>query len=331
VSMPKNYKHLTMSEREHIAKMHWESKGIGEIAGALGRDKGTISRELKRNSSLEYKCYTPCRAQHRSDERRKAASKLPRLKNKVIRQYVEEKLVLGWSPELIAGRLSMDQPDLSISHEAIYQYIYHPRTSGHEELIACLRRAHRKRKHKGIGRKQRKTKIPNRVSIEARPPSVESRRYYGHWEGDSLISRKSLAALNSLTERKSRLLLLTKLKRKGAEDTKNAVIGRLYALPAQMRRTLTLDNGTENAQHEEITAEIGTKCYFAHPYTSWERGTNEHINGLIRWYLPKGTDFSKISNEQIAHIESLINNRPRKCLGFKTPLEVASSCVALRD
>jgi IS30 family transposase len=125
--------------------------------------------------------------------------------------------------------------------------------------------------------------------------------------------------------------LLTKLKRKGAEETKDAIIRRLYALPASMRRTLTFDNRTENAQHEEITSEIGLKCYFAHRYASWQRGTNEHINGLVRWYLPKGTDFSKISEEQIAQIESLINNRSRKCLGFKTPLEVASSCVALRD
>jgi IS30 family transposase len=167
--------------------------------------------------------------------------------------------------------------------------------------------------------------------MEAIPPSVECRRYYGHWEGDSLMSRKSLAALNSLTERKTRLLLLTKLKRKGTEETKNAIISRLYALSAQMRRTLTLNNGTENAQHKEITVEIGMKCYFTHSYASWERGTNEQINGIIRWYLPKGSDFSKISNELIAHIESLINNRPRKCLGFKAPLEVASSCVALRD
>jgi IS30 family transposase len=329
--MEKQYKHLTMTERELIAKMHWEGKGINETARAIDRDKGTISRELNRNSSSEYQCYTPCRAQHRSDERRKVASRRPRIKHEGIRQYVREKLPLGWSPEQIAGRLPLDCPECSISHEAIYQYIYHPKTSGHEELIACLRRAHRKRKQKGIGRKQRKTKIPNRVSIEARPPSVESRRYPGNWEGDSLVSRKSLSALNSLTERKSRLLLLTKLKRKGAEYTKNAIIGRLYALPAKMRRTLTLDNGTENAQHEQITAEIGTKCYFAHPYASWERGTNEHINGLVRWYLPKGTDFSKISDEHIAQIESLINNRPRKCLGFKTPLEVASSCVALQD
>lgn len=313
-----------------MAKMHWEGKGIVEIAKALGRNKGTISRELRRNSSAQYNCYTPCRAQKRSEQRRQTASRRPRLKNEVIRQYVKNKLALGWSPEQIAGRLSMDYPEYTVSHEAIYQYIYHPKTIGREELIACLRRAHRKRKQKSIGRRQRKTKIPNRISIEERPLSVESRYYYGHWEGDSLVSRKSLFALNSLTERKSRLLLLTRLKRKGAEETKNAVIDRLQALPATMRRTLTLDNGTENAKHEGITDQIGIRCYFAHPYASWERGTNENTNGLVRWYLPKGTDFSKISNRQIAHIESLINNRPRKCLGFKTPLEVASSCVALR-
>lgn len=313
-----------------MAKMHWEGKGIVEIAKALGRNKGTISRELRRNSSAQYNCYTPCRAQKRSEQRRQTASRRPRLKNEVIRQYVKDKLVLGWSPEQIAGRLSMDYPEYTVSHEAIYQYIYNPKTIGREELIACLRRAHRKRKQKSIGRRQRKTKIPNRISIEERPLSVESRHYYGHWEGDSLVSRKSLFALNSLTERKSRLLLLTRLKRKGAEETKNAVIDRLQSLPATMRRTLTLDNGTENAKHEGITDQIGIQCYFAHPYASWERGTNENTNGLVRWYLPKGTDFSKISNKQIALIESLINNRPGKCQGFKTPLEVASSCVALR-
>jgi IS30 family transposase len=164
----------------------------------------------------------------------------------------------------------------SISYEAIYQYIYHPKTADLEELIVSLRRCHRKRMHKSTGRKVRKPKIPNRVPIDVRPKSVETRRYYGHWEGDSLISRKSPIALNSLTE-------------------------------------------------------IGLKCYFAHPYASWQQGTNKHINGLVRWYLPKGTDFSRISEEQIAQIESLINNRPRKCPGLKTPVEVASSCVALRD
>jgi IS30 family transposase len=176
----------------------------------------------------------------------------------------------------------------------------------------------------------RKTKIPNRIPIDARPKSVESRRHYGHWEGDSLVSRKSKAALNSLVERKSRLVLITKLQRKSAAETNRAVIDRLKKLSAKGRQTLTLDNGTENAKHETITARLGIKCYFAHPYASWERGTNENINGLIRWYLPKGTDFSKIAPELIARIEYLLNSRPRKCLGYKTPVEVAASSVALR-
>jgi IS30 family transposase len=191
-------------------------------------------------------------------------------------------------------------------------------------------RGHRKRKSKGIGRKERKTKIPNRIPIEERPVSVESRSRFGHWEGDSLVSRKSLAALNSLVERKSRLLFLSRLERKSAELTKDAVLQRLQGLPEKARRTLTLDNGTENAQHEAITDAIGMQCYFARPYASWQRGTNESVNGLVRRYFPKGTDFSKITDVQVAKVESLINNRPRKCLGYKTPLEVASAFVALR-
>jgi len=142
--------------------------------------------------------------------------------------------MIGWSPEIIAGRIQKDHPGLSISHEAVYQYIYHPQTPNRHELINCLRRAHRKRKHKGIGRKERKTKIPNRIAIDARPKSGETRRQFGHWEGDSLVSRKSVAALNSLTESKSRLVLLTKLGRKGARETKDAIITRLRHLLHQM-------------------------------------------------------------------------------------------------
>lgn len=320
-----------MEERELMAQLYWEGMGVRDIAKVLGRDKGTVSRELERNASPKYECYTPCQAQKRATGRRAASSQgRYRLKDKRIRAYVEEKLAVGWSPELIAGRLKLDHPRKSISHEAIYQYIYHQATEGREVLIACLRRAHKKRKAKGLGRKEKKTKIPNRVSIEQRPVSADSRRLFGHWEGDSLVSRKSLPALRSLAERKSRYLLLTKVARKGAEETAQAAIDRLGALPKGFRRSITFDNGTEHARHERITKEIGIKCFFAHPYASWERGTNEHINGLIRWYLPKGTDFSKITDEEIAWIEWQINNRPRKCLGFKTPLEVAASSVALR-
>ena len=238
--------------------------------------------------------------------------------------------LLGGRLNRYRGRLPLEHRGLSISTEAIYQYIYDAKSEDREELIACLRRSHKKRQQRAVGRKQKKTKIPNRVSIEDRPQSVEGRRTYGHWEGDSMISRKSTFALNSLTERKSRLILITRMKRKGAKETLDAVTNRLGVLPQKFRRTLTLDNGTENTKHEIITEGIGVKCYFAHPYASWERGTNENANGLVRWYFPKGTDFAKITDEQIALVESLLNNRPRKCLGFKTPIEAAASSVALR-
>ncbi len=327
----REYVHLTLAERDIITTLLSEGKSLSDIAKALGRSKGTISRELKRNSSPEYRLYLSHRAHGRAELRKQQANSHGRLKNERIVSHVTAMLKEGWSPELIAGRLRVDQPGLSISHEAIYQYIYHPDTGNRQELIECLRRAHHKRRCKGIGRRERKTKIPNRVSIDQRPQSVESRIQFGHWEGDSLVSRKSRPALNSLVERKSRYLMLTKLNAKTAEVTYRAVTKRLRGLPARAKRTMTFDNGTENTMHKEITSAIGIKCFFAHPYSSWERGTNEHVNGLIRWYLPKGTDFSKITDEQIANIEFLINNRPRKCLGFRTPIEVAfSHGVALR-
>jgi IS30 family transposase len=329
--MSKPYKQLSQEEREHIAQLLSEGNSLGDIAKALGRNKSTISRELARNSAPERQRYTPCRAHARACERKVTANKHERLKSNFIRQYVRDGLEEGWSPQQISGRIRIDYPGCSVNHEAIYQYIYHPQNPHRLEMINLLRRAHRKRRNKSIGRKVRKTKIPGRIPIDARPKSVENRNRYGHWEGDSLISRKSKVALNTLAERKSRLVLITKLPRKGAAETNKAIISRLKKLPAQGRQTLTLDNGTENAKHKQLSAKLGIKCYFAHPYSSWERGTNENLNGLIRWYLPKGTDFSKITSEQIARIEYLLNSRPRKCLGYKTPLEVAASSVALRD
>jgi IS30 family transposase len=323
--MPKRYKHLSQEERELIANLLSEGSSLGDIAKTVGRDKSSISRELKRNSPPERRRYVPCRAHARACERKTEANKHERLKNDLVRQYVKDGLVKGWSPEQISGRIQIDHPGQAIHHEAIYQYIYHPQNPNRLEMIQLLRRAHKKRRNKSIGRKVRKTTIPNRNPIDARPKSVESRRHYGHWEGDSLISRKSKVALNTLVERKTRLVLITKLPRKSAAETNRAVIGRLQKLPAKGRQTLTLDNGTENAKHEALSAKLGIRCYFARPYASWERGTNENTNGLIRWYLPKGTDFRTITSEQIARIEYLLNSRPRKCLGYKTPAEVAAS------
>jgi len=328
--MGKGYRHISLEERDRIAEMKSLGQTVTEMAMALGRSKSTLSREFRRNATPAYKVCLSHRAHERAVTRKQEAGSRPRLKNDQVVSYVRNKLKQGLSPELIAGRKELEQSGLSISHEAIYQYIYHPKTEGRAELIGLLVRGHRKRKSKGIGRKERQTKIPNRIPIEDRPLSVENRSRFGHWEGDSLVSRKSLAALNSLVERKSRLLLLTRLQRKTAELTTDAVILRLQELPEKVRRTLTLDNGTENAQHEAITEAIGIQCYFARPYASWQRGTNESVNGLVRRYFPKGTDFGKITDEQVAQVESLINNRPRKCLAYKTPLEVASAFVALR-
>lgn len=315
-----------------IAVLKKEGKSLSEIARALGRNKGTISREVKRNGSPDFGFYNMPWVHQKAVRRKKRACKRLRMKNERVMRYVRAKLKEGWSPEQISGRIGIDQPGLSISHEAIYQYIYSFSRSSRKELAAYLRRSHSRRKKKAAGRKPRRTKILNRVPIDERPVAVEARQEFGHWECDSLqTGKKGGVILNSLVERKSLLLMLTRVHSKSADDTSGTIISRLQVLPEEARRTLTMDNGTENAGHEDITAAIGTRCYFTHPYASWQRGICENINGLVRWYFPKGTDFSKIPDEQIVLVESLINNRPRKRLGYKTPIEVASSCVALRD
>ena len=329
--MGKNYKHLSRDERVAIDIMLKDGKNLSEIARALGRNKGTISREIKRNSSPKHNHYQMPWVHIKAERRSYRTHKRPRLRNEQIEVYVRSKLKEGWSPEQISGRIGIDCPGLSISHEAIYQYVYSFGRKRCKEFTVHLRCKHPRRWKKRMGRRCRKPKIINRISIEERPPSVETRHQFGHWEGDTIVSMKSTGTLCCLVERKSRLLLLTKLHKRTSDNVSKAIIGRLCSFPQHARRTLTLDNGSENAGHENITESINVKCFFAHPYASWERGTNENTNGLIRWYLPKGTDFSKIPAEQIALIESLINNRPRKCLGYKTPIEVASSCVALRD
>ena len=326
--MAKGYKQLSLKERDRITEMKSEGMSLRAIAKDLGRSPSTLSRELRRNGTPSYRVYLSHRAHERAVKRKKESGQRRRLKDEQTVTYVREKLAEDWSPELIAGKIGQDIRGASISYEAIYQYIYHPNTEGREELIGQLVRGHRKRKNKGIGRKERKTKIPNRIPIEERPISADNRSRYGHWEGDSLVSRKSLAVLNSLVERKSRLLLLTRLERKTAELTKDVVLQRLQCFSEKARRTLTLDNGSENAQHEAITKAIGMQCYFARPYASWQRGSNEQVNGMVRRYFPKGTDFSKITDEQVAWVESRINNRPRKCLGYKTPAEVAAVALA---
>ena len=228
---------MSLEERDRITEMKSGGLSLRAMAHELERSPSTLSRELKRNATSAYRIYLSHRAHERAVRRKQEASQRPRLKNCEVVSYVRARLAEDWSPELIAGRIGQDLPSLSISHEAIYQYIYQPKTEGRAELIGHLVRGHCRRKKKSIGRKERKTKIPNRTPIEERPISVDNRSRYGHWEGDSLVSRKSLAALNSLVERKSRLLLLTKLDRKSSEQT-SCIRNSGDIIPNSIRRCL---------------------------------------------------------------------------------------------
>lgn len=302
----------------------------------LGRDPSTICRELRRNIRGERRRYAPRvaheRAQRRIQERgRRERLKDPRIRTYVIRTLKEE----DYSPEQIAGTLPHEHPGYSISPEAIYQFVYAQyRRNGYgrcvgEDLRGYLKRRHRIRKPKYTSFKKESGPIQNRVFIDDRPREVDERRILGHWEGDSMVSRKSLVALNTLVERVSGLVLITKINNTTAQETTRVVTQRFAPLPEKSRKTMTLDNGHENAGHETIARETGTKIFFAHPYHSWERGTNENTNGLIRWYLPKGTDFATVSDARVTDIEHRLNTRPRKRLGWKTPLQVFQQGVAL--
>lgn len=328
--MTKQYTQLTINEREQLNFMLWDRLSIRQIAKELNRSPSTISREIKRNTPAIRRRYTPHLAQEKYQLRKVTARQRPRLKDPQVVNYVTMKLKEDWSPEQIAGKWNKNHKKLTISHEAIYQYIYTNSNPGDEnDLRPYLRRKHKRRKRKYILFKQEKTTIPNRIPIDLRPSEVDKRKTIGHWEGDSIVSRKSTAGLSTLTERKSLLVKITKLNRKTKEETTNAVIKRLGGYPEGLRQTLTLDNGTENAGHEKITDIIKIKCYFAHPYHSWERGTNENLNGLIRQYFPKGTDFAKVTEEEVKYVEDMLNNRPRKKLDYLTPNEVFNRAVAL--
>lgn len=329
-----NFKHFTIEEREKIQELLWQKSSIRTIAGVLSRSPSSVGREIKKNIPLHYR-YTPRLANERALKKRKSRGRKLRLKSYFIRRYVIDHLKMGYSPEQIAGRLSLEYPKYKISHEAIYQYIYHyARREGHQgemktgyhDLRIYLKRRHKRREKKGMRKYQRLLKH-NGFSIDERPKEIKKRKTIGHWEGDSVVSKKSKVGLNTLVERKTGLVLISKIQNSTSNVTANTVINRLKHFPC---KTLTTDNGKENFAYEKIQKELQISCYFAHPYCSGERGTNENTNGLIRYYLPKGTDFATISNEMISRIEYILNTRPRKRLGWKTPLEVFNESVALQ-
>lgn len=316
--MPKTYRHLSKEERDVLAVLRGEGRSLREIARRLKRDPGTLSRELKRNAPpVHTGYYLPHKAHERATRRNQETHRRDRLKEPRIRRYVRDRLRAGLSPELIAGRWNRLHPESSITHEAIYQWVY----TEARELIPCLLRAHKKRLRREYSRKHVKSHIPGRVSIEERPQEVAGRKVAGHWEADTAVSRQSVAAIQVATERKTRLARLSKLERKGAHEMRVALTRRLSRCPARLRKTITYDNGSENTDHEKTNDILGTRSYFCAPYHSWEKGTVENTIGLVRRSLPKKTDFATVSSKELRTIERRLNNRPRKCLGYLTPTE----------
>jgi len=316
------YIHLKIEERVAISIYRKEGLGVNAIAKNINRNKSTVSRELKKNYWKPMsRVYNPAAAQ-RYYEERKTAKKSKIFDSAELQILVEEKLKNHWSPEVIAGRLKLENNKFQPSHETIYQFIYKKRA----DLIPFLKWNKKNRKRRG---KLTRAIIKNRILIDERPKHIHLRQDFGHWEADTVeSSRSGRSHLNVLIERKSRFVCITKIENKTPDETAKVICNRLKIFSSALRKTITYDNGIENLYHENINRNLNIKSYFCHPYSSWEKGSVENVNGLIRFYLPKKTNFDKITQKTIAEIEARLNNRPRKILGFKTPLEVFAS-VAL--
>jgi len=378
-------RYLSFAEREEIALLKAQDKGVREIARAIGRDPGTISRELRRNAATRYGSsgYRASVAQWKSDmtARRPKVAKL--VANPRLSAYVQERLSgqirrpdgtlipgpqpprftgrnkphrkdrpwsWAWSPEQIANRLKVDFPDdesMRISHEAIYQSLYiEGRGALKRELVWCLRTGRALRAPRERSRRKTWAHVTPETLISERPAEVEDRAVPGHWEGDLLIGLER-SAIGTVVERTTRFTMLVHLPREegyrhketpkngpalagyGAITMKNALTNTMSALPEQLARSVTWDRGKEMSAHAQFKIETGIPVFFADPQSSWQRGTNENTNGLLRQYFPKGTDISRWSAEEIEAVAHALNTRPRKTLGWKTPAEAFNEHLLL--
>jgi IS30 family transposase len=327
-----SYTHLTEQERVCIFHQQMARFSNAETARRLNRHRATIGRELKRfhrhPSWPYYRQYFPDGADRLARERRAKRRGLRWTRHRPLLAYVLRQLRQEWSPQQIAGRIIKDFPGdrkMRISHPSIYAYIRVDRQAG-GSLWKRLRQSHKLRR-KPYGTGPRRCRIPDRVGIEQRPKQVESRRQIGHWEADTMLGRKGRLA--TCVERKSRYLIVARLPNGRAIEFNAAAIRCFRRIPSRWRKTITTDNGSEFIEHKQLGSRLGFKTFFANPYSSWERGTNENTNGLIRQYLPKQTDLSQLSYQRVARIAMKLNNRPRKCLGYRTPAEVLGPALRL--
>ena len=306
-------KHLTPEERGFLYRLRKQGRSKAEIGRLMGRHRSTIGRELSRNTGG--RGYRPKQAQRVADARRLACRRRAKLDDGELRRYVGRKLRLRWSPQQVAGRLPRDFPRrrrMRVSRQAIYDWAR--RRAPHWR--AMLRRAGRRPETRG--------RLPGRCGIDGRPQVINRRLRYGDWEGDTVLGRRRRGggALVTLVERKSGYLRIGRAGDLRAATAARVTRRRLGPLPAALRRSLTLDNGKEFAGHRQVSEALGLDVYFAEPRRPWQRGTNENTNGLVRQFFPKGTDFAAVSPRRVARVEALLNGRPRKRLGYRTPAEV---------
>lgn len=326
--MHMTYTHLTQEERYHIYGLLSIKKSLTEIAKELKRAVSTISREIKNNKGK--RGYRPGQAQNFAKERSKNSANGPRISRFI---WDAAKICLGrqWSPEQISGRFKKENIG-NISHETIYQKTYQDKKRG-GTLYKNLRCQKKRRKRYGSG-KERRGQIIGKISISKRPKEVNEKLRLGDWEGDTIIGAGHKQAIVSVVERKTQFTLLKKVEKKTSNNVTSALIELMEPLN-NARHTLTVDNGKEFAGHADITKNIATKVYFADPYSSWQRGLNEQVNGLVRQYFPKRKKFSTISQQEVDCVAYKLNNRPRKLLNFMTPFEAffelfKQSNIALR-
>jgi transposase, IS30 family len=327
--MHKNYSRLTFDERIEIEKLLSHKKSYTDIASALNRNKSSICREVVKQGRAHYKAiHAEWLAISSVSRRRSGKNKITQ--NPQLENYVLEKLYLRWSPWQIHISLQRKFPEnksMQISHEAIYMYIYlHSKKELKNLLISELRQ---KRKYRGNVRRgaDKRTTIQDPIRIDERPAEVMGRQIPGHWEGDLIMGKDRASAIGTLVERTTRTIILVPLKAKDATTVRKAFEKEFQSIPQQMKKTLTYDNGSEMAQHKLFTKNTTIQVYFTHPYSPWERPTNENSNGLVRDYFPAGTDFNLIPKQRLKEVQDQLNERPRHVLDYRTPKEVFEEMI----
>lgn len=311
-----SYHHFTLTERESLRISIAEGKSIRQIANDLGKSPSSISRELSRNRNKDGS-YHPWRATTLYIIRRKKCRRRLLLdSNADMKQWVLEGLAKYWSPEIIAQRWKMENPNSKLSYQTIYAAIKNGYLNGINKKTHLRRRGRRKNSH------QSATIHPDHT-IHERAKIIEQRERLGDWEGDTVYGAIGKGLLVTCVDRKSRYLAASLLKSRAIDETKEAVLVALHGLKVN---SLTLDNGSEFAAFKELENELDAPIYFADPHSPWQRGSNENINDLIRFFFPKGTNFHLVSQDILDSVISLINNRPRKCLGWLSPIEFISKC-----